>query len=266
MPCSSTPPPPPPHSRTCRPLSHLRRPFNRFVPARNPQQQLSQPPVPAVATAFERPLQPLSPSSSRQPPPGPGPVARASTRTSRGGGECQLVAKISIFPSVSAVSRFVQRELWGTISDLRKNGKWEREKWVFRPILLPFWSQFPQPHPAFTLHNPHPVCCTRNFPISPCISPISPPFPPHFPPFPPHFPPLPPISPHFRHFFILQNPGLVSLVVVSTDACKSPLLGVGDQEAGWNDVPPGSTAMGFLWQAFFRGRVAVLSFPHEVGG
>ena len=65
------------------------------------------------------------------------------------------------------------------------------------PIFLPFSSHFPQPHPATTLHNPHPVCYARYFFIPP---------PTQFPPF-------------------FQTPQswfgeLVRLVAVSMDAWK----------------------------------------------
>ena len=44
-----------------------------------------------------------------------------------------------------------------------------------------------------TLHNPHPVCHARCFPVTPPppYSRVSP----HYPPFPPQFPPVSPISP-----------------------------------------------------------------------
>ena len=115
-----------------------------------------------------------------------------SLRTGRRGGEGRWVAKIPIFPPVRAVSRVLQRELWGRSLISGKMGENGTEKWVRRPIcVLPFFSHssrflshFPQPHPATTRHNPHPVCCAHCFPMPP----ISPPISPHSPPSSPHFP------------------------------------------------------------------------------
>ena len=85
----------------------------------------------------------------------------------------------------------------------------------FPPISLPFLSHFLQPPPATTLHNPHPVCYARYYPISP----QSPP------------PPIFPICPHFLHFphspRFFQTPKswfgeLVSSVAMSADACLQP--------------------------------------------
>ena len=81
------------------------------------------------------------------------------------------------------------------------------ENAALSPVLVPFLSHFPQPHPAAGLRNAHPVCYARYFPIPPLFSP-------HFPRSPPLFSPispdLPPYFPHFSHFSGLQNPCLVS--------------------------------------------------------
>ena len=98
----------------------------------------------------------------------------------------------------------------GRSSTPEKWGKWDREKWVFRPIFLPFFSHFPQPHPTTTLHNPHPVCYARYYPI-----PSHPP-----PPYPPRCFSISPHFPHFPHFLDPKSwfGESVSPVAVSADA------------------------------------------------
>ena len=83
----------------------------------------------------------------------------------------------------------------GRIFELRENGA---NGTVNNGYFVPFLYHFPQPHPAATLHNPHPVCHAR---------------------YPPQFPPTFPLRPPLFPFSRLQNP--VSSVAASAGACKA---------------------------------------------
>ena len=127
-----------------------------------------------------------------------------------------------------------------------KMGKWDGEKWVFRPIFVPFYSfssttsRHNSPQPTFRVLCP--------------LFPHAPP-----PPFPPIFPHLPPISPIFHQTRILESIGgkwrkmggnggeeLVSSVTVRADACtwgparQRGMKGWGLQHSnGWQSAGPG---------------------------
>ena len=60
----------------------------------------------------------------------------------------------------------------GKIFDVRKKGgNGTLKNGFFIPFFYPFLSHFPLPHPARPLHNSHPVCCARYFPMPPPLFP-----------------------------------------------------------------------------------------------
>ena len=88
------------------------------------------------------------------------------------------------------------KETVGKMFDLRKyGGKWDCDKWVFRPFFLPFFSGFP----PIVFNNVPPQPSTTHIPCAmPGISPAPPP-----PPSPIHFPPFSSICPIFPDSKIL---------------------------------------------------------------
>ena len=75
------------------------------------------------------------------------------------------MAELPIAPSGAAVSGFVQREPGGRSSTSGTMG--ELGLCRMGISFLPLLSHSPQPHPATTPHNPHPVCYACYFPAPP---------------------------------------------------------------------------------------------------
>ena len=91
------------------------------------------------------------------------------------------------FPPGTGTPNFVKGTVGKIFGPPEKWGKWNCEKWVFRPIFLPFLSHFPH-IPRFSSH------------CGSCISHPDLLMIPHLPPFPPLSPHPPP--PRVNHFSI----------------------------------------------------------------